>query len=1118
MKKISIIVPVCNTGDFIANTLDNLLRQTLKDIEIICVDDASDDNSAEILKEYEQKYDNITCIYYKERKSAAQARKDAVLLSTGKYIMFVDSDDFIEDNGCEIAYKAIEKKKTDIVQFRSVVENFGNLPEERIASNQKALEPYLKDYIYGDILKASFVTNLFSFTLWNKIYNGDMVREAMAKVKDGFFPKANDLYAAFYILDGAKSYVGIEDTIYHYCFGRGMTGHNIMEMSDYEKCCASSKVYFAISEYVESLEFEKNRYTVVLNSIEQRLINEQLSKWNNNVSKYVKIEALNHWQEVWSQKYTKLELFSIIANKLWNERTKNFEYIKEILNIKPAKRPIKTVALYYRSIVNGGAQRVVAELCNILSKKYKVVLVTDDKMQENEYYVNEKVSRYFIPSFESSIKNYGKRAEALWKLIDDYEIDAFVNSLWLQDCASIDALCIKSHPRNPAFLTHCHSFCAVTWKIKRNVVEEYWKYYTIADGIITLSKVDQQYWSGVNKRVYYIPNPCLDNRTNAKVKFNKGTKKVLWVGRISSEKQPTEAIEIAKFIKEYEIDAKVYIVGDGDANLLKSIKTEIQDYELDNYVSLEGFHLNLEKYYKEADFLISTSEYEGFPLTPFEAASYGIPTITYDLPWIEYYNIIDGWDRVPQGDAREAALIIGELSKDKKRWEEKSEKLYKSFKKYRDLDILDIWSKVFDDVENGNYPKIIPTKENTAILTRELIEFHTKLIEETQAEIKDINAKKKKLNDRLGWFIKELLRVKKSETFKAGKIVTYPFRKAKKYTKKALKALYKFFVITLPNKITNRPAISIIMPVYNGEEYLYESLGSLRKQTLKNIEVICVDDESTDASCQIIESIAAQDPRFKLLKQKHSNAGNARNLGIKEAKGEFLLFLDSDDTFDKNLCKKTYEKAKIRNAEIVVFNSQKKDVKKDAIVSKEQVEKYIKPLNKAFNPVNEADKIFQFTSACPWTKLFKRSFVEKNKLEYHNTSNSNDVYFTRTALVTAKRIVAIKDILVTYNYNRDDSLQGRKDLEPLAFFNEYKAVKQYLLDKGLYETYEYSFKLALMEESLWNYNTMRTLEAKSKIRKTIKKEKAEDFEIENIEEADDKAKEIYENFHKLFRE
>lgn len=1118
MKKISIIVPVCNTGEYIANTLDNLLRQTLKDIEIICVDDASDDNSAEILKEYERKHDNIICLYYKERKSAAQARKDAVMLSSGKYIMFVDSDDFIEDNGCEIAYKAIEKKKTDIVQFRSIVENCGNLPEGRIASNQKALEPYLKDYVYGDILKASLVTNLFSFTLWNKIYNGDMVRGAMAKVKDGFYPKANDLYAAFFILDAAKSYVGIEDVIYHYCFGRGMTGHNIMDMNDYEKCCASTRVFYAISEYVDGLEYEKNRYTVVLNSIEQRLINEQLMKWSNNVSKYVKIEALKHWQEVWSQKYNELEQFSIIVNKLWDTRTVNFEYFKEILNIKPAKRPIKTVALYYRNIVNGGAQRVVAQLCNILSEKYKVVLVTDDKELENEYYVNDKIIRYFLPPFESSIKNYQKRAKALWKLIDDYEIDAFVNSLWLQDCASIDALCIKSHPRNPAFLTHCHSFCAVLWKIKRTVVEEYWKYYTISDGIITLSKVDQQYWSSVNKKVYYIPNPCLDNESKERVKLNKGTKTILWVGRISQEKQPEEAIEIAKFLKEYEIDAKILIIGDGDQNLVKKLKNEIQDFNLEDYVSLEGFHLNLDKYYSNADFLISTSEYEGFLLTIYEAASYGIPTITYDMPWLEYYNIMDGWDTVPQKDAREAAQVIADIAANPKLWEEKSKKLYASFEKYKNLDMLGLWEAIFNDIEKGTNPRILPTKENTAILTQELIDFHTKLINETQAELKDVNSKKKTLNDRLAWFIKELRKVKKSETFKAGRIVTYPFRKLKKYTKKALKAMYKFFVINLPNKIMHRPAISIIMPVYNGEEYLYESLGSLRKQTLKNIEVICIDDESTDASCSIIESIAAQDPRFKLLKQKHSNAGNARNLGIKEAKGEYLLFLDSDDNFDKNLCKKTYEKAKIKNADIVVFNSQKRDVKKDSIISKEQIERKIKLINKTFAPKDISDKVFQFTSACPWTKLYRKSFVLKNNLEYHNTSNSNDVYFTRTAMVTAKRIVAIKDNLVTYNYNRDDSLQGKKDGEPLAFYNEYKEVKKYLEEKGLYELYEYSYKLALMEESLWNYNTMRTLEAKAKIRKTIKKEKAENFRIENIEEADDKTKEIYENFHKLFRE
>lgn len=93
------------------------------------------------------------------------------------------------------------------------------------------------------------------------------------------------------------------------------------------------------------------------------------------------------------------------------------------------------------------------------------------------------------------------------------------------------------------------------------------------------------------------------------------------------------------------------------------------------------------------------------------------------------------------------------------------------------------------------------------------------------------------------------------------------------------------------------PLISVVIPVYNAEKFLDKCLFSLKYQTFPRFEVLCIDDGSTDQSVEIIKRYVQSDSRFKFFSQKHQFSGVARNLGIKNAKGEYLLFLDADDYF-----------------------------------------------------------------------------------------------------------------------------------------------------------------------------------------------------------------------------
>ena len=118
--------------------------------------------------------------------------------------------------------------------------------------------------------------------------------------------------------------------------------------------------------------------------------------------------------------------------------------------------------------------------------------------------------------------------------------------------------------------------------------------------------------------------------------------------------------------------------------------------------------------------------------------------------------------------------------------------------------------------------------------------------------------------------------------------------------------------------------ISVIMPIYNDEEKIYDSINSVLSQSLTDIELICVDDGSTDNSLRILKSLAEKDDRIRVFSQKNQGSGKARNKGISEAKGEYIAFLDSDDQMvDNDALNQLYTEAKKNNVDmlwvIIVF-------------------------------------------------------------------------------------------------------------------------------------------------------------------------------------------------------
>lgn len=294
------------------------------------------------------------------------------------------------------------------------------------------------------------------------------------------------------------------------------------------------------------------------------------------------------------------------------------------------------------------------------------------------------------------------------------------------------------------------------------------------------------------------------------------------------------------------------------------------------------------------------------------------------------------------------------------------------------------------------------------------------------------------------------------------------------------------------------PLVSVVMPVYNAESYLEQAIGSLLNQSMKHIEIIAVDDGSTDSSLEILNRFAASDNRVRVYTQKNQYAGVARNLGLSHAKGEYIIFLDSDDFFEKNLVKDTYFKAKMDKADVVLFganyfdDSTGKKSKGKGVLKKE-----FAPSKQPFSYKDCPDTIYQITSASPWTKLYRADFVKKSGLQFQNLHNANDVFFTFSALSVAERITVLDKALVNYRTGQKNNLQSSSKR---YFYEAYSAWHQKLIELGRMDEVRKSYVNRALESCLYNLRAVKNMDAKKAIFEKLKNEAFESLEIYGHEE------------------
>ena len=233
------------------------------------------------------------------------------------------------------------------------------------------------------------------------------------------------------------------------------------------------------------------------------------------------------------------------------------------------------------------------------------------------------------------------------------------------------------------------------------------------------------------------------------------------------------------------------------------------------------------------------------------------------------------------------------------------------------------------------------------------------------------------------------------------------------------------------------PKISVIIPVYNVQEYLHECIDSVLHQTMQDFEIICIDDGSTDASGLILQEYKKADDRVKLFFQTNEGASAARNVGIKAAQGEYIYFLDSDDYIEPDTLETACKELDAKNLDIVYFDTVafgEAGINQDVVDTKNL--RYTR--NCAYTEIYTGEALLCKMLAnrdyigLVWKQVIRRDFLRKNQVWFYDGIIHEDELFTLQTMLLAPRVAYIHQVF-HHRRLRENSVMG----QPLAFRSVY---------------------------------------------------------------------------------
>lgn len=923
--KVSVIIPVYNVEKYLRQCLDSIINQTLKEIEIICVDDGSTDSSLEILKEYEQNDKRVKVIKQKNQ-FAGVARNNGLKVATGDWVTFIDSDDFCELTGLENMYKIAEENDLDFIKCSSRCYNESLQQYENIDwyINKKAenlFDKVISFNEYPDILYA------ICDTPWSGLYRMSFVKE-----NNIYFPNfrcVNDrsffvncllkaqrlLVTNIYFVNHRIERAGSLITSKHYHFDDQIRHYNrIKEIT--KEINNGTYTQFALKRELFSLFYWY-----------EMLIDRKINRLN---IQNLMIEFCNNFDENdVSIEYLKTFKFANLFEELRNRQPLSL-YDREVENPKisviiPVFNTIKYLPICIESVLkqtlteieiiciddcsNDGSYELLLEYAAI-DKRIKVAQNEGKGVAHARYHGCCMAKASYVQFLDSDDWLTDKALETVYEqqLLNDYDICSFK---------------YYNYDENEKKVLN------ITSGIEEEFLpcKKIFNYTACKEKIFQL--VAPNVWSKTYRREFILPFLKLV------VGFNGPEDMIIsCYSSLFAEKM--------MFIKE-----PLYYYR---RNRLNSLETSKDLYPLKFYGGYKLFHKLI-------------TEHSDSPNLQISYVNRALRGCIYDLlskkTEAGYYNT------------------------------------YKFLKEegFKELNILGHPKTYYYDQMDCSILKYISNYEYIFSRMDLLL-------------LSDIKVDRKKKEDILN---------------------KYQFKYKLEHVSKCVPTE----VIFDKRNIDFKPDISVIVPVYNTALYLRSCLDSLKEQSLQNIEIICVNDGSTDDSLHILQRYVNDDYRFVIISQDNAGQSVARNTGVKFAKGKYLYFCDSDDMIKSTALEKLYAKAEAEKADMVFFNS-------DVIFSNEELQNNNKSYLTYYERKNDYKGILRGKELMkamldnkeylqsPCLNIVNNEFFKNNELWFPTGIIHEDNLYMFKAMFNADKVSYMPDKLYIRRIRQDSTVTRRK--------------------------------------------------------------------------------------------
>lgn len=256
----------------------------------------------------------------------------------------------------------------------------------------------------------------------------------------------------------------------------------------------------------------------------------------------------------------------------------------------------------------------------------------------------------------------------------------------------------------------------------------------------------------------------------------------------------------------------------------------------------------------------------------------------------------------------------------------------------------------------------------------------------------------------------------------------------------------------------NDAKVSVVLPIYNVERYLKQCLDSVVGQTLKDIEIICVNDGSTDNGPQILAEYENLDKRITVINKENAGLGAARNTGLDAASGEYVWFVDSDDFIAPEACERVYENGKKYNSDVVFIDVGLYWSSVDPILDFLDSAKYKRMAACGSFTIADAPWLQQTHSV--WSRVYRREYLLENGLRNPEQRFGEDMLYSYMNAVYAKRMSIVPEKLYFYRQNRKGSLleqENKNDEYKLMYIKSMRETKKFLIKAKYYDILQEDF-------------------------------------------------------------